>query len=145
APRPLIDILLADLAIGLPADMLFKVDTASMMHSLEVRVPLLSPDVVQFATNLPIEYKITGTTTKRILKDAYRSLLPPAIVQRNKMGFEVPIGEFLRNELREIYHSTVTPAALGDLNLNPAAAAQLYDQHLHRRADHADLLWALLT
>lgn len=139
------DILLADLAIGLPADMLFKVDAASMMHSLEVRVPLLATDVVEYAAALPIEYKISGTQRKRILKDAFRGVLPDAILDRGKMGFEVPVGEFLRDELRDLFHSTVTPAALASLGLNAPAAARLYDDHLHRRADHTEILWALLV
>ncbi len=138
-------ILLADLAIGLPADMLFKVDTASMFHGLEVRVPLLSVDVVNFAAALPIEYKIAGSNGKRILRDAFADDLPAPILQRKKMGFEVPVGEFLRNELRDFYRDTVTATTLQNLNLNPATAARLFDDHLHRRADHADLLWSLLV
>lgn len=138
-------ILLADLAIGLPADMLFKVDTASMFHGLEVRVPLLSVDVVNFAAALPIEYKIAGPNGKHILRDAFADDLPAPILQRKKMGFEVPVGEFLRNELRDFYRDTVTTTALQNLNLNPDTAARLFDDHLHRRADHADLLWSLLV
>ncbi|MBI4579249.1 MAG: asparagine synthase (glutamine-hydrolyzing) [Planctomycetes bacterium] len=142
---PLQRILLADLAVGLPGDMLFKVDTASMYHSLEVRVPLLSTDVVQFVSGLPLEYKIRGTTGKRILRDAFRGVLPDAVFRRRKMGFEVPVGEFLRRELRDMYASTVTPEALADLGIDAEAAAQAYDDHLHRRCDRTELLWALLV
>jgi len=142
---PLDRILLADLAVGLPADMLHKVDTASMYHSLEVRVPLLSKELVDFAAGLPIEYKISGKVTKRILRDAFRDVLPDAIVNRSKMGFEVPIGEFLRNELRDMYHDVVTPATLKDMNIDTQTAARIYDEHINRRHDRADLLWALLV
>jgi asparagine synthase (glutamine-hydrolysing) len=151
APRPspllspLDGILRADLAIGLPADMLFKVDLASMFHSLEVRVPLLSTDLVEYVSGLPMEYKIRGTQRKRILTDAFRDALPEAILSRRKMGFEVPVGEFLRHELRELYTQTVTPDALSSLGLNPASAARLYDDHLHRRRDSAEALWSLLV
>jgi asparagine synthase (glutamine-hydrolysing) len=138
-------ILLADLAIGLPADMLHKVDTASMMHSLEVRVPLLSVDLVNFAASLPIEYKIQGPHGKRILRDAFADVLPEPILKRKKMGFEVPVGEFLRNELREMFHDTVTTEALGDLGLNPAVAERLYETHCWRNGDHTEILWALLV
>ena len=136
---------MADLQIGLPADMLFKVDLTSMFHSLEVRVPLLSTDLVEYVAPLPIEYKIRGTRRKRILVDAFRDRLPEPVLSRKKMGFEVPVGEFLRNELREFYTQTVTPDALTSLGLNPSAAARLYDDHLHRRVDAADALWALLA
>jgi asparagine synthase (glutamine-hydrolysing) len=142
---PLDRILLADLAIGLPADMLHKVDTASMLHSLEVRVPFLSLDVVNFAATLPIEYKIQGGVSKRILRDAFADVLPEPILNRRKMGFEVPVGEFLRNELAPMYRDVVKPAALGDFGLNPTAAEQLYEAHCRRRADHTEILWALLV
>ncbi|MCZ7597016.1 MAG: asparagine synthase C-terminal domain-containing protein, partial [Gammaproteobacteria bacterium] len=69
--------------------MLYKVDLASMSHSLEVRVPLLSADVVDYVTALPVDYRISGTTTKRILRDAFRDCLPAEILDRSKMGFEV--------------------------------------------------------
>ncbi len=142
---PLDHILLADLAIGLPADMLCKVDTASMFHSLEVRVPLLSAELVSFVTGLPVACKISGACGKRILRDAFRDVVPEAVVSRKKMGFEVPVGEFLRNELRDMYHDVVTPSALANLDLDPGAAARLYDEHARRQHDHADLLWALLV
>ena len=142
---PLQRILLADLGVGLPNDMLFKVDTASMYHALEVRVPLLSADLVRYVTGLPLEYKITGTTGKRILRDAVRDLLPAQVLTRPKMGFEVPIGEFLRNELRDTYASVVTPDALGEFGIDAAAAGRAFDDHLHRRHDRTELLWSLLV
>ena len=145
SPSSLQRILLADLAIGLPGDMLHKVDTASMFHGLEVRVPLLSAGLVDFVTGLPIDYRLTGRTGKRILRDAFRDVLPRAVINRSKMGFEVPVGEFLRNELRDMYHDVVTPSALGGLNLDAGTAARLYRQHARRQSDHADLLWALLV
>ncbi|HOW69245.1 MAG TPA: asparagine synthase (glutamine-hydrolyzing) [Phycisphaerae bacterium] len=144
-PPGLEEILLADLAVGLPGDMLHKVDTASMFHSLEVRVPLLAADVVQYATSLPVEYRIRGTTTKQILRDAFKDLLPASVLVRRKMGFEVPVGEFLRDELRTLYQDTVTPAALGRYGLDAPTAARLYEDHASRRADHTELLWALLV
>lgn len=139
------EILLADLAVGLPSDMLHKVDTASMFHSLEVRVPLLAADVVQYVTSLPVEYRIRGTATKQILRDAFKDVLPPSVLTRRKMGFEVPVGEFLRNELRPMFMDTVTPAALGRYGLSHAIAGQLYTEHAGRHADHTELLWALLV
>lgn len=138
-------ILLADLAIGLPADMLLKVDTASMAHNLEVRVPLLSRDLVEYVAALPTEYKLAGAHGKRILRDAFRGIVPDEILGRRKMGFEVPVGEFLRKELRGLFHDTVTPGALDSLGIAPAAMTRLYDAHDRRREDYADILWALLV
>ncbi len=142
---PLQRILLADMGVSLPGDMLFKVDTASMYHALEVRVPLLSTDVIEYAANLPLTYKIQGTTGKRILRDAFRDLLPPEVFQRRKMGFEVPVGEFLRHELQDMYLSTVTSDALASFGIDVKVAADLYQQHLTRRRDRTELLWSLLV
>jgi asparagine synthase (glutamine-hydrolysing) len=116
-----------------------------MAHSLEVRVPLLSQKVVEFVTELPIEYKIHGTATKRIIKDAFKDLIPPEIITRKKMGFEVPVGEFLRNELRDMYNDTVSAASLGDLGLNPQTAQRIYDEHKAQKKDHSQLLWSLMV
>jgi asparagine synthase (glutamine-hydrolysing) len=138
-------ILRADLGIGLPADMLHKVDTASMFHSLEVRVPLLSVDVVNFAASLPIEYKIQGALGKRILRDAFADVLPEAILNRRKMGFEVPVGEFLRNELAPMYKDVVTKKTLQGFGIRHEAAERLYEAHCRRRGDHTEILWALLV
>ncbi len=145
ALTPLDRILLADLAIGLPADMLHKVDTVSMLHSLEVRVPLLSVDVVNFAATLPIEYKLHGPLGKRILRDAFADVLPGPILNRKKMGFEVPVGEFLRSELAPLYKDLVTRKSLQGFGIRHEAAERLYEAHCRRRADHTEILWALLV
>jgi len=138
-------ILRLDLGLSLPDDMLHKVDLASMYHGLEVRVPMLAIDVVELAAGLPISYKLAGSLGKRILRDAFRDVLPPGVLSRSKMGFEVPVGEFLRSELRDLWYDLVTPDAFETMELDYPAATALYDAHLCRRADHTELLWALLV
>ncbi len=142
---PLEAVLLADLAVGLPADMLHKVDAASMACSLEVRVPLLQRDLVGLVAGLPVDYKIRGVLGKRILRDAFADLLPGPVLVRPKMGFEVPVGEFLRHELKDMYRDVVRRTTLEDLGLCPEAAQRLFDEHLSRRRDHCGLLWSLLV
>jgi len=61
------------------------------------------------------------------------------------LGFEVPVGEFLRNELRAMFLDVVTPTALRDLGLDPATAADLFARHVNRRGEHTEILWALLV
>lgn len=139
-------ILLYDLRYQLPADMLQKVDLASMMHSLEVRVPFLDPAVVEFAVPLPSSWKIDRGIRKRILADAYRGHLPDAVLDRAKQGFEVPFGEFLRGPLRELFHDTVTRTAVESFGtLSYDAVSKIYRDHVDRRQEHGDLLFALLT
>ncbi len=92
-----------------------------------------------------MSYKFDGTTGKRILRDAFRGVLPEEILTRPKMGFEVPVGEFLRDQLRDLYLSTVTPEALGAFGIDARATARAYDDHCRRRRDRTELLWSLLV
>lgn len=143
---PLNAILRFDLAHQLPSDMLHKVDLASMMHSLEVRVPLLDGCVIEAAMRMPSSYKVYRGLRKRILVDGYRGYLPDEVLDRPKQGFEVPIGELLRGPLRDMFHDTVRRETIESFGLlSFPALAQIYADHVHRRADHADLLWAVLS
>lgn len=143
---PLNRILAFDLQYGLPSDMLHKVDLASMYHSLEVRVPFLDPDVVAVATSLPSSMKVGSFGGKTILKEAYAGILPGEILHRSKQGFEVPIGEFLRGRLREMFLDTVTRPVIESFGmLDYDAVQRVYADHCARRGEHADLLFALLS
>lgn len=93
------DYLNTDQQIVLPGDMLTKVDLMSMANSLEVRVPFLDKEVVEFARSLPDNYKIKGNARKRIVQDAFKEILPQEIYNRPKKGFEVPLLDWMKNEL----------------------------------------------
>jgi asparagine synthase (glutamine-hydrolysing) len=80
--------------------MLVKVDLMSMANSLEVRSPFLDYDVVDFAAGLPAEYKISGLGRKRIVQDAFREILPSELYNRPKQGFEVPLLQWFRSDLK---------------------------------------------
>jgi asparagine synthase (glutamine-hydrolysing) len=144
--EPLNRVLLFDLGYSLPADMLHKVDLASMYHSLEVRVPILDVDVVDAVVPLPVPFKIHRGLRKRLLIDAHRELLPDGILQRGKMGFEVPMGEFLRGPLGEMFRDTVTREAVEEFGLIDYQGVQrTFEDHCAQRGEHADLLYALLV
>lgn len=96
------DLLLADMHMVLPDDMLTKVDLMSMANSLEVRVPLLDYTVVNYAFSLPVSYKIEAGNGKKILKDAFRTELPEELFNRPKHGFEVPLLKWMRTGLRSL-------------------------------------------
>lgn len=96
------DVLYTDMHMVLTNDMLTKVDSMSMANSLEVRVPFLDHNVVNFAFTLPEESKINGQMKKRILQDAFREILPRELYKRPKHGFEVPLLKWFRNELRSL-------------------------------------------
>ncbi len=96
------EMLFTDLHQVLRNDMLTKVDLMSMANGLEIRVPFLDHEVVEFASSLPEAYKITGQMRKRIVQDAFRPMLPPELYQRPKHGFEVPLLHWFRTELKSL-------------------------------------------
>ncbi len=96
------DILLQDIHVVLPDDMLTKVDWMSMANGLEVRTPFLDVELVNFVFTLPSHYKIDGRMRKRVLQDAFRDMLPPALYNRPKKGFEVPLLKWLRTEMKSL-------------------------------------------
>lgn len=93
------EILLTDMKLVLPGDMLVKVDLMSMANSLEVRSPFLDYKVVDFAFGLPATYKIDGSMKKKIVQDAFRPMLPPELYNRPKHGFEIPLLDWFRKDL----------------------------------------------
>lgn len=96
------DILLTDMQLVLPNDMLTKVDWMSMAHGLEVRTPFLDFELVNFVFSLPDDYKINSSMRKRVVQDAFREMLPAELYNRPKKGFEVPMLKWLRQELRSL-------------------------------------------
>lgn len=95
------EVLYTDMHLVLPNDMLFKVDMASMANSLEVRTPFLDFNVVDFAFEIPVQFKINQTIRKKILQDSFRNILPPELYNRPKKGFEIPLLSWLKMESSE--------------------------------------------
>jgi asparagine synthase (glutamine-hydrolysing) len=110
--RPLLNRMLhVDTATWLPNDLLVKADKMTMAASVELRVPLLDSDVLEFAASLPPHHKIRGWPPKRILRAALKDSVPPEILRRKKIGFPVPYDRWLRTELRELAHDTILSRA----------------------------------
>ena len=129
----------------LPEDLLVKTDRASMAHALEVRSPFLDTELIAFASRLPPELLRKGVATKRVLREAFADLLPPAIQKRAKMGFGVPLGAWFRGELRDYVRDRLTPQALVFEYLQHAPVARLLREHESGKADHGQRIWLLLT
>ncbi|HVD99654.1 MAG TPA: asparagine synthase (glutamine-hydrolyzing) [Cytophagaceae bacterium] len=96
------EVLLSDVKMVLPGDMLFKVDMMSMANGLEVREPFLDHRIVDFAFKLPVEYKIDAKLKKKLVRETFREILPVELYERPKKGFEVPLVKFYKRELRSL-------------------------------------------
>jgi asparagine synthase (glutamine-hydrolysing) len=143
---PLSRIQYVDLKTYLADDILAKVDRASMAHSLEVRVPLLDHEVVEYAAGIPPGYKLRHGQGKYILKKALEGLLPHNILYRRKMGFSLPLARWFRGELKGSFEARVLrkDAFVAEL-FDQASIRQWWMQHRRGTRDYAPHLWALLV
>lgn len=130
-----------DTQFGLPNQILHKTDRASMYNSLEVRVPFLDTDVVEYAMSLPTNYKITPRKQKRVLKRAFDDVLPDSILERGKQGFDMPIGEWFKNELEGEFTETVS--ALDTHFVDTNAVMDRFAEHKNGRREHGKFLWSI--
>jgi asparagine synthase (glutamine-hydrolysing) len=143
---PLNQVLLMDMRMYLENDILVKLDRASMMASLEGRVPLLNNDFVRYATRLPLRMKLRGLQSKFLLKRALKGTLPAKILNRPKKGFGIPVAHWFRGPLREQMLSVLSPERIaGQGFFDPAAVSRLIDDHLKGRRDNRKQLWTLFA
>jgi asparagine synthase (glutamine-hydrolysing) len=143
---PLNQVLLMDMRFYLENDILVKLDRASMMASLEGRVPLLNNDFVEYATRLPLNMKLRGLRSKFLLKRALRGLLPEGILNRQKKGFGIPVAHWFRGPLKEQMLSVLSPERIAHKGLfDPTTVARLIGDHLDGRRDNRKQLWTLFA
>jgi asparagine synthase (glutamine-hydrolysing) len=137
--------LYADLSFSLPSDMLTKVDLMSMRNSLEVRVPFLDPRVVDLAFQMPGHWKMDKGQGKKILLETFRDLLPTSIFKRSKWGFEVPISQWLKTDLKFLIDEHLNEEQIKREGIfNDKIIKRLIDEHLSGKKDHGWQLWNLI-
>lgn len=135
----------SDINSYLPEDILTKVDRASMGESLEVRTPFLDMRVAQLAWSLPLEYKLRGKKGKQILREILGHYIPVELIDRPKMGFGVPIGNWLRHELRDWAENLLSEKQLKEQGfLNVPVVQQKWKEHLSLRSNWEHYLWPVL-
>jgi asparagine synthase (glutamine-hydrolysing) len=130
----------------LEGDLLFKVDRASMATSLEVRVPFLNRQVVDFASAVPLELKQRRLKGKFLLRRAMAGMLPPAILKRPKQGFAMPVAYWLGSELKELVSDMLSAERIRRQGLFDSAYVDaLLHDHFTRQRDNRKQLWTLLV
>ena len=140
-------LLYLDTKTYLNADILTKVDRMSMATSLEVRVPMLDHEFVEWVTSLPVEWKSRAGTRKHILKKlAERLGIPPALLHRKKQGFQLPLVDWMRSERKtQFWGVLLEPRTLQRGYFKPAVVHSLIDEHLRGRRNRSGLLWRMLV
>ncbi|WP_458388127.1 asparagine synthase (glutamine-hydrolyzing) [Sphingomonas sp. F9_3S_D5_B_2] len=134
-----------DASAYLPDDILCKVDRASMAVSLESRVPFLDHRVAEVAARIPMSMKMRGKRGKWILRELLGRHLPTELVDRPKTGFAMPVGEWLRGDLRDWAEDLLDPSAMRQQGyFDTTRVQQRWQEHLARRRDSASAIWAIL-
>jgi asparagine synthase (glutamine-hydrolysing) len=142
---PLSQLLAANFVSYLPDDLLVKTDRCTMANSLEARSPFLDTALVEYAASLPDDFKLQGSTTKAILREAFADLIPDDVGRRPKTGFGVPLDAWFRGELRDYVRDVLlASSACYRTWVRPAAVRRLIDDHQAGRAHHGQRLWALV-
>jgi asparagine synthase (glutamine-hydrolysing) len=130
----------------LPGDMLTKVDRMSMANSLEVRVPFLDHTLVEYVFSLEGSTKLGAWKGKRILTETFKDLLPPLLHNRPKWGFEMPIGAWLRKELKFLMEEYLRKDRIQKQGLfDPRIISDLASNHISGRRDTSWQLWNLIV
>jgi asparagine synthase (glutamine-hydrolysing) len=136
---------IADLTVHMPASLLFRLDRASMAHSLEARVPFLSHRFVDWALTVPTELKLKGGTTKHVLREAARPWLPEDVVEGRKLGFQLPFARWFEGEsFNDFARESWRASGAADAGyVRPQVVEDLFDEHRRGEANHGRLLYAL--
>ena len=143
---PLSQALYFEATAKLSGDMLVKVDRMSMLASLEVRSPMLDHEFADVAATVPHEWKIRGGQGKHILIRALGDRLPPQLLNRPKMGFALPLAQWLRGSLRELlWDHLATPRFLERGIVSPEFLKHMLEEHQSGRRDNRTWLWSLLV
>ncbi|HEV7744027.1 MAG TPA: asparagine synthase (glutamine-hydrolyzing) [Pyrinomonadaceae bacterium] len=127
-------------------ELLMKQDQMSMAASIESRVPFLDHKLVEFSAALPERMKLRGATTKYVLRESMKGLLPEAILSRPKMGFPVPVGSWFRGAFRHVVDEyALSERAMSRGIFEPSFVRSLVKRHQEGGEDHSERLWALVN
>jgi len=142
----LAQLLYVDTRMSLPDDLLLYGDKMSMANSLEARVPLLDPELVEYIESLPVSLKLRGMTGKYIHKRAAERWLPQNVIRRRKKGFATPVDEWFQKSLDGFVRETLlAPGSACGEYFDTGFIRQLLDEHRERRRDHRRRIFALLS
>jgi asparagine synthase (glutamine-hydrolysing) len=131
-----------DRLISLEGDMLVKVDRTAMLTSLETRAPFLNKQIWDYTMELPENFLLKGNNKKYILKEAFKGYFPNDFLEKSKMGFGVPVGDWLRTSLKSELLSYIDVSFLDKQNIfNQGEIIKLVQNHLSNKIDNSFKVW----
>jgi len=141
-PNHLTDFRNIDKMISLEGDMLVKVDRTSMLNSLECRAPFLNKEIWNFTSQLPEDFLIKGWDKKHILKESFKNYFPKNFLNKSKKGFEVPVGDWLRADLKNELISYIDKRFIEEQNIFQfEIVSKMVHNHLSRKIDNTFRVW----
>ncbi|HRK23754.1 MAG TPA: asparagine synthase (glutamine-hydrolyzing) [Beijerinckiaceae bacterium] len=138
------DALFLDQRYRLADDLLTITDRSTMHASIEARVPFITRTVADFATSLPESMLVRGSQQKYLLRKLALKYLPHEAVERPKVGFDMPLGRWLRTDLRPMVEDALDSTWQSEF-IQPGAMRRIVDAHMAGKADFADKIWAFIT
>ena len=127
-------------------ELLMKQDSMSMATSIESRVPFLDHHIVEFASQVPQQFKLRGSSGKHLVKRAMQRMLPKSILTRKKMGFPVPLNTWFREGFAGVVqHILLSETARARGIFDEAFVGKLVREHIEGASDHTDALWSVLN
>lgn len=139
-------LLYIDYSFHLPDDLMVKNDRMTMAHSLEARVPFTDNILFEFLSRVPVDLKLKGFRKKHLLRSALKGYLPSKILNKKKVGLEIPYPRWLREDFVDIVEDKLSEKKLRETGLfNPHAVRKLWQQHLEKKYDHGRFIWCMLN
>ena len=146
SPHELHKMLHTDRSFHLADDLMVKNDRMTMAHSLEARVPFCDSALIAFLATVPPRHLMNGMTPKVLLRKAMKERLPTSIIQRKKMGLEMPYSSWMRGPLQPMTEAILAPDRVGATGiLQPQPVTRLLKEHMSMKVDHGRALWGLVN
>lgn len=135
-----------NIKLWLENDSNVKVDRASMAFAVEVRSPFLDYRIIEFARKLPVSFRYKKNRRKLILRDILKEYIPESVFDQPKKGFSIPIGYWIRNDLKSVFEENLSDSFLNQVpNLDILKFKKLFAEHNNGESDHSHLIWRLFV
>jgi asparagine synthase (glutamine-hydrolysing) len=146
ADKTLSGLMYLDSTIFMPDDLMIKNDRMTMAHSLEARVPFTDPELTGYLATVPTKFKMKGGKKKHLMREAMRPYLPESILNKKKVGLEMPYSRWLKDELNDLMMDYLGPENLKRTRIfKPEGIQTMIDEHVGGRRDNGRPLWGLLN